>query len=256
MRFRPVIGLTMHVPAPLPGDASRACSIAQTYTGVVAAARGIPWPIAVPACDGTILREIYDRLDGVFLTGGADVDPGHYDQPRQPCCGASDVVRDWLDLTLARWALADGKPLLGVCRGFQVLNVACGGALHQDLGTCRPSPLKHDCFSSPEFRPDHLAHRVRLVPRSRLAAVMATTEAEVNSRHHQGVQRLAPGLHATAFAADDLIEGVEGANGAYLVGVQWHPEDLVEAHPAMRRLFEDFVDAARKFAATATRRSG
>jgi putative glutamine amidotransferase len=256
MRPRPVIGLTMHIPALLPGDPSRACTIGQAYLGPLAAAKAIPWPVALPACDGTTLRLIYDRLDGVFLTGGADIDPGHYDQPRQPHCGASDPVRDWVDLTLARWAVADGKPLLGVCRGFQVLNVACGGALHQDLTACRPSAVKHDCFSSPAFEPDHLAHHVRLLSGSRLAEVLGCAETEVNSRHHQGVGRLAPGLQATAVAPDDLIEGVEGVNGAYVVGVQWHPEDLVAAHPAMRRLFEDFVDAARSFAATATGRIG
>jgi putative glutamine amidotransferase len=210
--------------------------------------------VALAACDGATLRVIYDRLDGVFLTGGADVDPGHYGQPRHRHCGPSDMLRDWVDLTLARWAVADGKPLLGVCRGIQVLNVACGGSLHQDLATCRPSAVKHDCFSSPGFAPNHLAHRIRVVPGSRLAGVLRSTDVEVNSRHHQGLGQLAPGLHGTAFAPDELVEGVEGADGSYLVGVQWHPEDLTEADPAMRRLFEDFADAARSFAARATGR--
>src|SRR5262249_51968427 len=160
-----------------------------------------------------------------------------YGARRQPDCGPSDAVRDWLDLTLARWAIHDGKPVLGVCRGIQALNVACGGGLYQDLDHDTRSGIKHDYFCTSAFHPGRLSHGVRILGRSRLAAVLGSQAVEVNSRHHQGLRQLGRGLTATAFAPDDLIEAVEGANGAYLVGVQWHPEDLTEACPAMQRLF-------------------
>jgi putative glutamine amidotransferase len=233
----------------------RAWSIGQAYVEGLIAVQAIPWPVAPASCDEAMLRHIYECLDGVFLTGGGDIDPSCYGARREPRCGPSDALRDWIDLTLARWAFRDGKPLLGVCRGIQALNVACGGALYQDLGEERSSGLKHDCFCTAAFPPDHIAHAVRLSRRSRLAEVLGSDEVQVNSRHHQGLRELGLGLVATAYAPDDLIEAVEGTNGTYLVGVQWHPEDLVASSPAMRRLFDDFVDAARSFAAEPRRAS-
>src|SRR5438552_14800542 len=105
-----------------------------------------------------MLRALYDRLDGVFLTGGVDVEPTQYGEPRLPCCQETDAARDWTELRLVRWAAADGKPLLGICRGIQMLNVALGGSLYQDLRQQRPDSLRHDYFpTAAEFSRDYLA---------------------------------------------------------------------------------------------------
>jgi putative glutamine amidotransferase len=181
----------------------------------------------------------------VFLTGGVDVDPANYGESRKPCCGHTDPPRDGTELALVRWALADHKPVLGVCRGVQLLNVALGGTLFQDVKGELPASIKHDYFPTPaEPRRDRLVHGVLVTEGSRLRGILGEGEVQVNSMHHQGIKELAPGLVANAFAPDGLIEGVEQANGHFLVGVQWHPEELAETSPAMRRLFAAFVQAA------------
>jgi putative glutamine amidotransferase len=174
-----------------------------------------------------------------------DVDPACYGEERHERCDRADPGRDWAEITLVRWCLADHKPILGVCRGVQLINVACGGSLYQHVPEQYSKGVKHDCFpSAGVYTRDYLAHPVRVEAGSRLASLLGEA-ADVNSMHHQGIKRLAPGLRASAFAPDGLIEGVEGYNGQYLVGVQWHPEELVETSAPQRRLFADFIDAAR-----------
>jgi putative glutamine amidotransferase len=214
------------------------------YIRVLAAAGGVPWLIPLLRDDTETLRCMYERLDGLFLAGGMDVDPAHYGEARHERCGVSDPDRDWTELTLLRWALADRKPVFGICRGIQLLNVGAGGTLYQDLATQHPGPIKHEYFETTGAPRDYLAHEVRVVPGSRLAAVMGGGVVAVNSLHHQGIKDLAPGLTASAFSPDGLIEGVEGRDGQFLLGVQWHPEELTERDPPMRRLFTAFVTAA------------
>jgi putative glutamine amidotransferase len=193
-----------------------------------------------------VLRATYERLDGLFLTGGVDVDPARYGEPVHERCGVLDPDRDEVELTLLRWAMADHKPVLAVCRGIQVLNVACGGTLYQDLGSQWPHGLKHDYFPQADGTPPRgfLSHEVRVEPGSRLGTYLGGEQVPVNSMHHQGIKRLAGGLKASAWAPDGLIEGVEGTNGQFLVGVQWHPEELTETQAGMHRLFTAFLDAA------------
>src|SRR5262249_4217080 len=192
----------------------------QRYVRVLAAAGAVPWVIPLLQGDEETLRRIYERLDGVFLTGGVDVDPACYGEPRHPLCGATDPARDWAELRLVRWGCADGKPVLGVCRGIQVINVAAGGTLYQDVAAQHPTAIKHDYFPSGGHARDRLTHSVRVVERTRLAGLLGAAESAVNSMHHQGIKALAPGLVASAFAPDGLIEGVEGPDGRFLVRVQ------------------------------------
>ena len=176
-----------------------------------------------------------------------DVDPATYGELRHAQCDRADPARDWAEITLIRWALADNKPVLGVCRGIQVINVACGGSLYQHVPEQLPAGIKHDCFpGASDYTRDFLAHGVRVESSSRLGRLLGD-EVAVNSMHHQGVKRLAPDLRASAFAPDGLVEAVEGVNGHYVVGVQWHPEELAEAHAPHRRLFTDFLEAAGAF---------
>lgn len=225
--------------------------MSQRYVRTLAAAGALPWMIPLVRDDQETLRGIYDELDGVFLPGGADIDPAGYGEQRHPRCDKGDAERDQVELALVRWAMADGKPILGVCRGLQIVNLAAGGTLYQDLADQKPGSIKHDYFPfDGRYSRDHLAHEVRIAERSRLADIFGAVSLKVNSMHHQGIRELAQGLAATAVAPDGLVEGIESIDGSYLVAVQWHPETLSEACPSTRRLFEAFVDAAADFRGT------
>ncbi len=249
MQSRPVIGIATQTQEPIPGELPRVWIMGQKYIHVLRTVGALPWLIPLLQDDEDTLRAIYERLDAVFLTGGVDVDPSTYQETRTSLCGVTDPERDWTEVRLIRWALEDGKPLLGVCRGIQAINVACGGTLYQDLTAQYPNAIKHDYFPTPtQWSRDYLAHDITIDPQSRLGAILGAERLLVNSMHHQGVQRLAPGLRPSAFAPDGLIEGFEGTNGSFVLAVQWHPEELAATHEPMRRLFSAFVEAARAFA--------
>jgi putative glutamine amidotransferase len=248
MSARPVIGVAMQCLEAVPGKLPACWIMGQRYVRALSDAGAVPWLIPPLAGDLDTLRAVFERLDGLFFTGGVDIDPSHYGEERHERCDRGDADRDRTELTLLRWALADGLPFFGVCRGIQTLNVALGGSLYQHVPEQYSRGLKHDCFPGADGSPytrDYLAHPVRVEPGSRLHAVLGAREVHVNSMHHQGVKGLAPGLTASAFAPDGLIEGVELADGPFCLGVQWHPEELVTSQPPMRRLFTEFVDAAR-----------
>ena len=155
-----------------------------------------------------------------------------------------DPARDRVELQLTRWAVEDRKPLLGLCRGLQVINVAAGGSLYQDLDAQLEGAIKHDYFPTYGFDRDHLSHDVAVAPASRLRGLVDVEQLPVNSMHHQGVKQLGRGLVACAHAADGLIEAVESTNGHWMVGVQWHPEVFEADDPHTRDLFRGFVEAA------------
>jgi putative glutamine amidotransferase len=245
---RPTIGIATQTLEAVPGKQPPCWIMGQRYVRVLAAAGALPWLIPLVQGDETTLRLTYESLDAVFLTGGVDVDPVQYGEDRHEQCDRSDPARDWAEILLVRWALQDRKPILGVCRGIQVINVACGGSLYQHLADQLPDSIKHDYFPTPaDPARDYLAHTIRVDGGSRLGYLLGDREVRVNSMHHQGIKRLGTGLQASAVAPDGLIEGVEGANGHYLVAVQWHPEELADAHVPHRRLFTDFIDAAGAF---------
>jgi putative glutamine amidotransferase len=246
---RPVIGIptqTLQVMDGIPEGLPPSWVMNQRYYLVAARAGAVPWMIPLLERDPDTLREIYDRLDGVLLAGGVDVDPGAYGMARSPHCGVTDPARDAVELRLARWALDEGKPLLGICRGLQVVNVAQGGTLLQDITAERPESIRHDYFPPEGHRRDYLAHEVALAKGSHLHRVFEADGIRVNSMHHQGIRRLGDGLAVSAVAPDGLIEGIEAANGAYCVCVQWHPEALEANDLRVHRLFDDFVTAARE----------
>jgi putative glutamine amidotransferase len=219
--------------------------MSQRYIRALTSVGALPWMIPLVGDDEETLRAIYDELDGVFLPGGADIDPANYGEPRHPRCDNSDSARDRAELLLVRWAQAEHKPVLGVCRGLQVMNLAMGGTLYQDLTDQMPGGIKHDYFPfGGRYARDYLAHEVQIAESSRLAEVFGAGPLKVNSMHHQGIRTLGSGLVATATAPDGLIEGIEGTDGSYLVGVQWHPEVLIDGSAPTRRLFRSFVEAA------------
>lgn len=248
MSARPIVGIATQSLEAQPGKLPPCWIMGQRYVRVLANGGAVPWLIPLLQDDETTLRLTYERLDAIFLTGGVDVDPRHYGEERHKDCDRSDPARDWAEIRLVRWALQDRKPILGVCRGIQVINVACGGSLYQHLPEQWPTDVKHDWFPTPTNPSrDYLAHSIRVDLASRLGYLLGENAVPVNSMHHQGIKQLARELKASAFAPDGLIEGVESGNGQYLVAVQWHPEELADAHVPQRRLFTDFIEAASAY---------
>ena len=176
-----------------------------------------------------------------MLAPGRDMDPSFYGQEPDALLAATEPQRDRFELALVPTALDRGLPILGICRGMQVLNVALGGTLVQDIPSERPSPVVHQRTRDEKTRRDH---RVAIAPGTRLAALAGAPDAAVNSRHHQAVDRVAPGLTVSAVAPDGVAEAVESAGDPWLVAVQWHPENLA-GDPVSERLFGEFLRVAR-----------
>ena len=247
---RPVVGIPTQTLQSLGGVSSQippSWVMSQRYILTLTAAGAIPWMI--PLVDDATLRGVYEELDAVFLPGGADIDPRTYGAEPHPLCDKTDRERDRVEVSLASWALAEDKPVLGVCRGMQLINVAAGGSLYQDLAEELPGSIKHDYFpfSGQGYARDFLAHDVSVVAGSRLAQLVGAGPLRVNSMHHQGVKELGRGLVATAEAPDGLIEALEGNDDGYLVAVQWHPEALTDNDARTRSLFADFIDAGAQW---------
>ena len=213
----------------------------QTYIRVLEILGALPVMIPLQMSEAT-LRGTFERLDGLFLPGGEDVDPSHYGAEVHPQLGATDKERDRTELLLTRWALEVGMPFLGVCRGVQVLNVACGGTLFQDLHAECPALDKHD-YTPPSFERFRVSHQVTVEPDSRLANALGTIH-EVNSMHHQGIDNVGATLRVVARAEDGLPEALEVPVLPYVVGVQWHPEELATTDSHSSALFYDFICAA------------
>jgi putative glutamine amidotransferase len=245
MPRRPVIGIATQTLPAVAGERQACWLMGHSYVEELRKVGAIPWLIPLLPHDPETLHEIFDRLDGVFITGGVDVDPANYGEAKSPLCGTTDPDRDAVEIALLRHALGRKLPVFAVCRGIQILNVACGGTLYQDVTTQVPAALKHDYFPTPQSPSrKYLAHDVTVKPGSRLGHILQGAVVPVNSMHHQAIKTLAPNLVPTAYAPDGIIEGVEGADGPYLVAVQWHPEELTDSHPGMARLFTSFVEAA------------
>jgi putative glutamine amidotransferase len=252
MSRRPAIGVptqTLQAIDGIPEGLPHSWVMNHRYLTALAEAGAAPSLIPLLEDQPAALRALYDRLDGVFIAGGVDVDPCGYGEAVHPLLGRTDPSRDRVELQFTRWALADGKPLLGVCRGLHVLNVASGGTLFQDCADQIPGAIKHDYFPTEGWARDHLAHEVTLQPGSRLAEIFGDPAIRVNSMHHQAVQRLGAGLVSTAHASDGVVEAVERPDHPFMVGVQWHAEMLVDRAEGDRRLFTSFIAAAADWAA-------
>lgn len=234
----PVIGLpTLAIP---PGPKPPRFGINQSYVRALVGAGCAP--LLIPLLeDEDRLRAIYERLDGIVFPGGADVAPGEYGEEPVGNLNVVEVPRDRTELTLARWASEGDLPILGICRGQQLLNVALGGSLYQDLRAQGATSVEHSDADG-RARTD-LVHRVRLDPESRLAQLLDETVVEVNSLHHQAVKRLAGPLRISGRADDGVIEAVESGAHRFLIAVQWHPEEIDDL-PWVRRLFSAFAAAA------------
>jgi putative glutamine amidotransferase len=183
------------------------------------------------------------ELDGIVLAGGFDCDPSVYGEEPHPTVEPMDERRQQNDMSLAKLARERNLPTLGICLGMQMMNVAAGGSLVQDINSEIETEILHE--SSPSAR---LRHDVTVEPGTKLAKVIAARDLNVNSSHHQSVKNVGRGLNVTAKAPDGVIEGLEDPNHPFYVGVQWHPEDM-PGEASASAIFGAFVEAARRYAA-------
>lgn len=218
----------------------------QSHTYIDAVARGGGAPIIIPLVDDqATLRQLYEQCDGILLSGGNDLSPALYSEQPSEFLGHIDQRRDRQEMMLCRWALEDEKPLLGICRGMQLLNVAQGGTLYQDIASEIPAADDHRA-SNYQQSFTHIAHGLRLEPSSRLAAILKSTEITTNALHHQAIKEVGGGLRASAWAEDGIIEAIELIGKEFAIGVQSHPEALeYEVEPRWRQLFAAFARAAK-----------
>ncbi len=215
------------------------------YAAAVEAAGGEPVWLEPENLAGVDPHEVLRDLDGLLLSGGVDLDPNHFGATVAPEASVEiDPRRDAAELPLARAAWEADLPLLGICRGIQTLTVVAGGSLYQDLGLIGHEPALHQQRRVGKDE-QALAHPVHVEPGSRLAQAVGAGEQQVNSFHHQAVREAPDGFIITARSADGVVEGLEDPRRTFTVGVQWHPERMVDRHPAQRRLFAALVEAAR-----------
>lgn len=216
----------------------------QTYTDAVVRAGGAPFILPL-VDDESVLRLLYKKCDGLLLSGGHDLSQGFPKDKKPSKTFSVSPRRDKQELQLLEWALADDKPVLGICRGMQLINVALGGSLHHDIDADLPDARNHQAgIDNKDFR--HLAHSLDIKPGSRLARILKTEHVSTNTLHHQAVEQLGANLVATARAEDGVIEAIELPDKKFVIGVQSHPEALeAGAETLWRELFAAFVNSAK-----------
>jgi len=242
MKKKPIIGLVTRERRPA-STVPPMLGAYRTYLDGVIAAGGNP--VILPAIgDLADIDARYDLCDGILLTGGEDVDPRRYGEEPEPELGEVSEERDTAELRLTQRAIQERKPILAICRGHQVLNVALGGTLIQHIPNAGGHGERLNDLSDWE----RLLHPLILSPESALAKILGCRELVVNSLHHQGIKQLAPGLIAVGHSPDGIIEAVEGTSGGFVIGVQCHPEALCGGvDTRWARLFERFVAEASAF---------
>jgi putative glutamine amidotransferase len=213
----------------------------EAYTSAIAATGLVP--LVLPPIDPAIALSAVENVAGLLITGGEDIAPAHFGQAPHPTTGRPHAARDAYELALSRIACERRIPTLAICRGAQVLNVALGGTLVQDIPSQRPSAVEHDLSERRRER----VHPASIDAASKLADVLGATRISVNSSHHQSVDHVADSLRVTACSDDGIIEALEPREpGWWMVAVQWHPEELTETVEDWdRRLFAAFAKAVR-----------
>ncbi len=226
-------------------DAAERTGVNAAYVRSVLSAGGVPI-ILSPLLGASFAMRALDGVDGLLLSGGEDIHPAWYGADPSPLLYPPSRERDLFELALFAAARQRALPILGICRGIQLVNVALGGTLFQDLPSERPGPVPHD----PGGTRDARSHEVRLQEGSRAARALGRTNLSVNSFHHQGVDRLAGGLVASGWSGDGLIEAAESTGSSpWLLAVQWHPEEMHGDGTAPERgLFRALVEAAGRSA--------
>jgi len=214
--------------------------LSRYYIQAVEAAGGLPLVLPCLLAENSV-AQIPDFIDGLLLSGGVDVDPLLFGEEPQPAMGDICPQRDKFELALTRKVLEKDIPILGICRGIQLLNIAAGGTVLQDIGTAVKSPLKHDQLA-PRWYGTHTIHTL---PGSKAAAILGR-QIVVNSFHHQAVGKVAEGFTVTAWSADGVVEAIESTNHHFVLGLQCHPECMWDQDPRILGIFKALVEACQK----------
>lgn len=240
--MNPVIGITsQRRDVATSYGAQPATTVTLSYSDAVIAAGGIP--VILPILDPALIPAVLGRLDGVVMTGGGDVEPARYNGAGHEAVYGVDPARDASELAIAQYVAEHKIPVLAICRGIQVLNVALGGDLVADIPSQVEGGFEH--FVTGDGNATRAHQSIDLAEGCRLAALFGTTSLKVNSLHHQAVATPAPGLHPVAWSEDGVVEAMEADDAEWpLLAVQWHPENLVATEPAARTLFGELVQAA------------
>ncbi|WP_399631358.1 gamma-glutamyl-gamma-aminobutyrate hydrolase family protein [Sporosarcina sp. SG10008] len=229
--MKPVIGITTDVQQ----DGENI--LKNTYVQAVIRAGGLP--MIVPVGLEQDVEQLIEMFDGLLLSGGNDINPMLFNEEPHEYLGVVSPSRDSSELELARRMLKTGKPILGICRGLQVLNVAVGGTLYQDLYKQNDSPILQHIQKAPNT---HCSHYVQLDKGSLLESIAGSERIQVNSYHHQSLKEVPSDFKVTAVASDGIVEAIESTDEQFVLGVQWHPEALSAAGDAVSlRLFERFI---------------
>lgn len=238
---KPTIGLSPNI-ANLLNDylGTHKLFLNEDYSYAISQAGGLPLILPITD-DANIVNAYVNLIDGLLLTGGDDVDPLLYGAEPSPRLMATKPERDRFEMALIKETLEQKKPILGICRGLQLLNVFLGGTLYQDI----PSEVAGDLVQHRQHSKEHVAtHSVDLVEGSHLKAIMRANTLLTNSFHHQSIKDLASGLKISAKSRDGIIEGIEMPDAKFVLAVQWHPECMVKTDAQMLQLFNHFVEAA------------
>lgn len=206
-------------------------------------AGGIPIPIPVIENSEEYMDEIIGHIDGLIFTGGPDIHPTKYNQSQKKGLGLVVPERDEFEIGLLKRALKKNKAILGICRGFQLINIYFGGSLHQDISSNKVLEIEHAAMSTPRY--SH-CHRVRIDEESMLFDVYNSNNIMVNSLHHQAIDRLGEGLRETAWSEDGLIEGIQHKKFPFVMGVQWHPEMMAQVYPEQMKIFKFLIEYSKK----------
>ncbi|MCB0213171.1 MAG: gamma-glutamyl-gamma-aminobutyrate hydrolase family protein [Anaerolineae bacterium] len=245
-RQHPIIGISCRpdISGVYPGRAINSQN--KSYTDAILQAGGIPILIPVEVT-GHLLLEIFNQVDGILFSGGGDVDPGFYhESPAVDNLSDVQKARDIHEIELMRLSMESQKPFFAICRGIQVMNVTVGGTLWQDIGRQYHQPIRHDFYyTDNRFPRYYIAHEVSVEKSSLLGRIVGSEQIPVNSLHHQGIKDVAPVLRVAACAADGLVEALEVKDHPFGLGVQWHPEELVNEHESAQKIFAAFVAATR-----------
>jgi putative glutamine amidotransferase len=216
-----------------------------TYVDAIERAGGVPLILPIVR-DEDVLRQLYELCDGIISAGGNDISPKQYGAQRVSHTKHLHPRRDTQERTLIHWAITDDKPLLGICRGMQLMNISQGGNLYQDIPTQLPQAGLHEIPAGVANDREHqIVHQLRIEPHSLLAEILELTAIGANSYHHQAINDIGENLRAIAWAEDGIIEAIELPGKRFVLGVQSHPESLeAEIEPDWRKLFSALVEEA------------
>ncbi|MBI1994057.1 MAG: gamma-glutamyl-gamma-aminobutyrate hydrolase family protein [Deltaproteobacteria bacterium] len=245
-RFSPLIGITPDVEslpgASPPGTANRVIELPERYARAILDTGGLPLILPITSVRSAI-KETLAHLDGVLVSGGNfDIDPAYYGEAAIQALGKVNEERTRFELELIGLALERNLPLLGVCGGAQAINVACGGTLYQDITTEMPQALEHQQGA----RRYQGGHPVQIHDGTLLKRIVGRDQLEANTTHHQAVKQLGKGLIVNATAEDGVIEGLESTNHGFVIGLQWHPECLIDIDACQKKIFTAFISASKK----------